>query len=184
MKNLICASLLLAFLFSLASCGSDDESNPTEATLNHDGPNEFAPTLLAGDYEAAAAFRSAETSQYTGWEIYEVEVFIRFLPDYASLTIYGAGDAMSPGTVLGTQTIPSLMPEQWNTITLDQPVAISGNDLWVAVSFGHTASEAVIGCDPGPAVTDGQWLYDASTQTWEVVRININWNIRAKIRQA
>lgn len=183
MKNLFRLSLLLSLLFFIASCGSDDETSLTEATLNHDGPNEFAPTLVAGDYEAAAAFRAAATSQYTGWELYEVEVYIRFLPDYANLNIYGAGSTMAPGTALSQQQLSGLISEQWNTISLDQPITLSGDDLWIAVGFGHSQPESVIGCDPGPAVTDGQWLYDDSTRQWEVIGININWNIRGKIRK-
>jgi len=70
--------------------------------------------------------------------------------------------------------------------TLAQPVRLTSNEVWISLEFSHPARQATIGCDPGPAVQDGDWLFATSDGQWQTLRqrttISINWNIRGVLQ--
>jgi len=53
------------------------------------------------------------------------------------------------------------------------------------VAFTNAVSQPTVGCDPGPAVPDGDWLYSSADGQWMALsqrfRVSINWNIRGTV---
>jgi len=64
---------------------------------------------------------------------------------------------------------------------------LSGNDLWISIEAAHIQTIRSVGCDTGPAVSNGDWIYASAVGEWQTFRdyttntgnpVNINWNIR------
>ncbi len=156
-----------------------------QATLELDnGTNYDAIGLTAaGTFQVAAQFTAAQTAQYTGWNLIQVQVYINDVPTSAALKIYDAGTATSPGTLLYSAPFTPVA-SSWQTIDLSTPVAITGGDIWVGYEVTHPAGLYPAGCDAGPAVSGGDWIYNGGT--WSQLHIiapslNYNWNIAAVV---
>lgn len=180
---IICCSVLFY------ACGEDDAMNPDgdAPTLNYDGDQESAPNLDAATYVAAARFTAAQIGDFADDEISAVQYYVAHMPENCKVKIYGAQTATMPGALLYEADVTSSTTEgEWNTHQLSQAVALSSNDIWIGIEFRHSARQATIGCDPGPAVTDGDWLYSSLDDTWtplsQRTAISINWNIRGVLR--
>jgi len=159
------------------------ESQRNEVILNYDGPNFDAIGLTAGGtFHVAARFPAAMVGQYAGYTLQSVDVYINNVPTNATMKIWGAGTATSPGAVLHQQ-VYTPTGTSWNTITLTTPVTLDGNDLWIGYSVTHGASQFPAGCDAGPANPNGDWI-SLDGVAWEHLAgygLNYNWNIRGKI---
>ncbi len=153
---------------------------PTDdVTLSYCGPNDNSIGFLTpGPWEAAAKFPAAMVNQYAGMELYQVRVFIND-PDPAddlSIKVYGMNLDYLPGTLMTEQAFNPLMGD-WNTITLDTPIPITGEDLWVACYVNQTTLTHPIGTDPGPAVYDGDWVSNGPGWGHLAPTNDRNWNI-------
>jgi len=90
-----------------------------------------------------------------------------------------------PGAILNTQLITNASPNSWNTITLNEPFLLDGSSVWVGIEVTHDQQQQSVGCDAGPADSNGDWLYDEETMTWETFSNrtsgaeSVNWNIKA-----
>lgn len=185
MKNKLIYFFSALIILSLGACKSDD--NPSLITLNYDADNLASPSLPAGSYEASARFPSGALSAANGGTLEEVEVYIQELPNTAQIKIYSSNGGLEPTDLLYTAEIAnSLQSNSWNTHTLNSDLTIDGSqDLWVCVAFSQSGDARVIGCDPGPAVVNGDWLFDTNDNQWSPLRVrtsnsvDINWNIRA-----
>jgi hypothetical protein len=181
--------LVLAALL-IAGCGDDDPAGPPETPdliiLNHDGDHEASPFLDGGSWEAAAYFPLERMAPLADGELREVVVYINSLPSAATVRVYGEGANGEPGAVLYEASVTGrLTAGSWNVHALTEPLAISGHGLWIAIAFSHADRQATIGCDPGPAVENGDWTYSGADEAWRTLRertgVNINWNIRGGI---
>lgn len=176
-------TLLITILLSatLLSC-EKDKLDPQ--ILSYDGDNLSAPLFLAGDYQMAARFPVSELEQYKGKFLEEVQVYLVERPARAEIIIYGEGTPITPGSVLYSEVVTADMrSNQWNTHVLSTPVEITNQDLWIAIMVRHRDPIGTVGCDPGPAVTNGDLLLDANgnwtnLRTFSNDAISINWNIR------
>ncbi len=176
------------FFFALAlfitSCGKDKD---LDLLLSYDGDNFSAPILDAGVHELGVLFPSSETNDYKDNQLIEVSWFTGpQAPIRTEIIIYGPGSNNTPGTVLYTADVTSgLRLGDWNSHTLATPVTLTGEDLWIVVKVNHTISQQSVGCDSGPNVTNGDWLFSAdnwspfTTRTGE----SVNWNIRGVISE-
>ena len=174
---------LYSFLcFSLLSCSSDDD-NPTVNELRYDGENFTSPFIDAGNHEAAARFRSAETGPFIGKQLTAVEVFLYDIPASIFLNIYTSGSAAGPDIPLIREEITSgVRANALNRITLNPPLDITP-ELWLSVSWSQNSNQQVIGCDQGPANPNGDWIFVSTNQNgWTSLREtngeSVNWNIR------
>jgi len=105
------------------------------------------------------------------------------LPTGASLLIWEAGTSGEPGAILHEQ---NFTPDfaSWNTIVLDSPVILDGNDIWVGCIYMHDEGTYVAGVDGGPANPNGDFVSMDGT-TWEHLAANGldgNLNIRAMLQ--
>lgn len=175
---------LLAFLF-FSACRNDDESPvPSgENVLNYDGPNATGPLLVAGDYEAAARFPASETTPLQGKNLTEVTWFMGIRPSSCKVRIYGPGTGDEPGALLYSADVSDrVQAPAWNTHELRDPLPVDGQELWISIAFTHPVRQQSIGCDAGPNVPGGDWLFSSNDGQWStyVQRTgeSINWNIR------
>lgn len=180
MKNLLLLALAIVCLAS--SCGDDDSAE----TLRLDGNNVSAPLLDADTYQAAVRFSSSLTTPYAGFKLSEIEYYILDAPGSIRIIIYDEGNATTPGDVIYTSTdlTGRIDGADWNTFTLPTPIEITGDDIWIAIEVNHPASIRTVGCDEGPAQSNGDWILASSVGQWQTLRsftsdaVSINWNIR------
>ncbi len=174
---------LVGFLLLTAACGKDDENLPD---FQYDRGSNTAPFFEPGTYEAAARFTPVQTGPFEGEKLTDIEFFIVNLPTSCEVKVYGQGTPTTPGDLLYSAAVTgNISANNWNTHTLSTPVNITSEDLWLVVRVIHDSRTNSVGCDPGPAVSNGDWLLDeAGDGEWLTYRartadvVNINWNIR------
>ncbi len=182
-----CTLLLLIVALFISACNKDDDPRLNADTLHYDGDNAAAPQLPFGEYEASAKFTFSKLERFLGKELYEVNFFTQAVPFNMELIIYGQGDENTPGTVLYNQDLNGINENSWNDITLNNPIQITGEDLWISLKFSHPEDMRSIGCDPGPAENNGDRMRDYSSGDWTNLRdftsgeVDINWNIRGQV---
>ena len=183
--------LLLACVltFTLACNNDDNNGGPIgEDSLGYDGDNVTAPNLPPGTYEAAAFFPASEVTPFSGRAIESIEVFIGDRPDNCVINVYADSGSGRPGSIIsGFNATDFINQRNWNRFVLSDPIALSGEAIWIGVQFSHSDLQQTMGCDAGPAQGNGDWLFDSSDSQWESFRQrsgeSINWNIRAYISQ-
>ena len=177
--------LLTLGLIFFSACNDDDDFVDPENQLSYDGDNSAAPELPAGIYEAAVLFPQSITQGLIGRTINEVRFFMGDIPSTTRILISEAGNANAPGAIAYAQNVSLNTPGSWNTIALDTPYEIDGTDLWISLEVNHSQAIQSVGCDAGPAVGNGDFIYEDASQTWSSFRsytsggADINWNIRA-----
>lgn len=186
-KKIKLIALLIAISFAF---GCDDDSDADALVLSLDGDNLSSPFFDANaTHEASVRFPSNLTSIHIDKSVTSVRVYINTVPNSLSINIYGAGSSTSPGSLLHTQSINTSAlrsNNSWYTFPLDEAIAITGDDLWVGASVQYDQRAGIIGCDPGPAVSGGDW-YKLGTGSYQTFRnstggnVSINWNIRANM---
>jgi len=167
---------------------SDDDPQPSGSNiLNYDGPNDTAPTLASGFYEFSVRFTDRELSSSVGKSITEVSFYmydvlprvtVAFSPD---LTI------AEPAEIQYSEDMTGLTPNAWNTLQLQTPYPIDGSPIWIGIQVDLPQAMQTVGCDAGPAKSNGDWLYSDNPPTWNTFRalnnVSVNWNIRATISE-
>jgi len=163
---------------------SQDNNRDRDETLRYDdGINTEAIGNDADQiWRVAARFPADMVQPFIGMEIYQVEVYINDLSLSHTVQIYGMGPFITPGP-------GALLYEQdftpdaasWNTIVLDEPVVIDGQNVWVGYMFDKPGGVYTPGCDAGPANANGDWLSHGLALGWGHLApgLDYNWNIAA-----
>jgi hypothetical protein len=131
---------------------------------------------------------------FFGRDLLQVEYYVQQSPEALGLLVFEVNpeDSLVPGTLLYRHDLDAraLRTSAWNRHILDMPIPLPASGFWIAfeVQVGDQ-NLAVLGCDPGPQIPDGNrygvlgddnpgWVtfYDFSNQS-----VDINWNIRAVI---
>jgi len=186
MKQIIILSTMVLAI-AMSSCDKDDDGFQFDpAVMHYDGVNANAPVLPTGQVELAAQFKSDAMNFYAGKKVDAVQFFIFGTPAVSSLVIYGKGDGSSPGSVLFEQDISDdLEANGWNVIVLDPPLTLPSDELWISLKLPDGENIQSMGCDAGPAISGGDWMWEESDGEWKTFRErstdNINWNIRASM---
>ncbi len=172
---------------------ADPNYTPGEGTpssrdelLHYDTDNTSAIGNNTSDYQwrVAAMFPADMLAPYIGMEINEIQVYINDAGIAYKAQVYGMGsyNTPGPGELLLEQDF-SANPMSWNTVSLDTPVKIDGQDLWVGYWLSSTAGMFTPGVDAGPADPNGDWM--SSGPGWDHLSgnpdLNFNWNIRANV---
>lgn len=190
----ITLSLLLVAIFMGTSCNSE-EGRLLEPTidenlivLNYDGPNQDAPQLPAQTYEAAVRFPPSEVGVAVGGKLKEIHYYIQAPPLNCEIRVYTSKGGNVPDRLIYQREVTrSIQAGQWNRHTLITPIPLNTDDLWIAVRFTQDIVQRTMGCDPGPAEANGDWLLDESDSQWiplnQRAQIDINWNIRAAVER-
>lgn len=178
-----------AICIFLSSCGDDitPESTQESFLLHYDGNNFDAPLFPVGSYEFAVRFPSEMMKEYENRSISEISIFLADIPAEMSINIAQESSTNSPSDPLYSQLVTDANGGQWNSITLDSPYELNSSTIWVRVAVVLDKVQSSVGCDEGPAVSNGDWLYIDDFMTWETFsnlsngNESINWNIRVKI---
>ncbi|MBW6516502.1 MAG: immune inhibitor A [Candidatus Cloacimonetes bacterium] len=140
-----------------------------------------------GTFDVAAFFSRQDMEPYVGGYITTVKIFPRSSVATTSYELY-IWKGVSGNEVVYNQALTGLTFNQWNELTLTEPVYLEfGQDYWVGYNVEHVAGEFPAGCDSGPHVPGkgdmirmgaGGWqsLYTASGGA-----IDANWNIQALV---
>lgn len=180
----------------LANVSTDPTPNPggspfppsdASAVLHYDGDNSSAVgwTYPPITVTVAARFPNSMTLPYAGMEVTSVELYVNDLntsgSNLMSIEIYDMGNTYEPGPLLCEQEFTP-GGGSWETITLTNPVTVTGGDLWVGYNFTQTSSGIYIpGTDAGPADPNGDFLSTGVGWSHLAPGIDANWNIRANL---
>ena len=183
-------SILFILILALVafSCGDDENEIPSDRTiLSYDGENLTAPTLPDGLFEFAVRFPPNLTRNVEGRNIEQVSFYLYDAPAQMYLNISTDVSPSLPGQILNTQMINNPRPNSWNTVTLNDPFPIDGSAIWVGIEVTLNQTMQTVGCDAGPANSNGDWLYEETDQSWDTFRNrtgeSVNWNIKAIISE-
>jgi len=156
--------------------------------LHYDGSNLTAPRLPGNTYEAGAMFPAAEVARFEGRDLIEIQFFILNAPKSCTVKLYKGTFQGEPNELIFSESVTNVLEaNKWNYLELDTPIKLEAADLWICVEFSHDGTQATLGCDPGPAHENGDWLFDEADGNWASLRsrtgsqISINWNIRGRI---
>jgi len=162
---------------------------PSDATaiLHYDGDNAGSVgwTTVPVTVTCAARFPNLLTLPYAGMVVSSVEVYIADLNTSGSnlmkLRLYDMGNTYEPGPLLREQEFTPVTAS-WNTVTLTNPVVVTGGDLWVGYNFTQiTSGIHTAGADAGPADPNGDFVSTGVGWSHLAPSIDENWNIRANL---
>ncbi len=166
-----------------------DAADSRDVVLNYDGEpfNAFGNQNADIQWRTAVVFRADMVKDYVGMDLSSVEVYIGdgVVTDF-KLRVWkmGSYNVPGPGELIYEQSF-TVTPAAWNTITLDTPVKLNGQDLWVGYYIAAPANNFVASTDDGTNYNpDGSWF--ASGPGWQHLgdgnpEYNLNWNIRAHL---
>jgi len=107
------------------------------------------------DVDVAVRMGNDLTSQHLGQTIHYISFFINDLPASETVTVYvwAKGDYSQPGTstVLFEQEMTPTA-QTWNAVTLDNPIVITGEEIWIGYHFTSPAGLFTLGVDDQPVV--------------------------------
>lgn len=181
----------------LVACKKDEEPEPEMVQnyapalgegllgLHYDTYNVDAPEMLPGTYEMGARFSGNKLQTVSGGKLVQIRYYMMEKPIAAQLRIYGQG-ATSPSELLYSQDVMSEMERnKWNVHHIPDSVLIESDELWITMIFTVSAEQKYLGCDPGPANVNGDWMWAMIDQNWERFEnrsgSSINWNIRGVV---
>jgi len=153
--------------------------------LHYDsGENEDSiGTNSAANFDVAVRYPPSALTEFAGMSLHALKVWPAQAGTF-TVKVWTGGTAAAPG-VLATQQAFTPVLDTYNTVVLDNPVMITGNEeLWFGyncnVSSGYPA-----GCDAGPA-TDGFGNMMYFNGVWDTLlgiapSLNYNWNIQGYV---
>ena len=203
-NNFVCNSAAFALIIVVylnLSCGKDAApSQPPEpppppplsscATcqlLYYGGNHQSAPFMEPGTYEVAARFTPVKIGNLVGKTIKEVHYYVDSKPESIKIKIYGPDDETTPGDLLYSADVTAATGRsKWNLHNLAETITLKNEDVWLSIEIKVAVGQRIIGCDPGPALPDGDWFYSYTTQLWRTYTVysageSINWNIRFNV---
>ncbi|MCL2510851.1 MAG: T9SS type A sorting domain-containing protein [Bacteroidales bacterium] len=133
-----------------------------ETTLTYLYPYNFT-------IEMATRLTPNDYKNFIGGEIKDIAYYVGIAPNVPigdiTFRVYGQGDnAFDEGEILAEKVLPLAQMKQydWNGITLDEGVKLTGGEYWVAVSFLCPPGIEGVGpyplsMDAGPSSWGGDW---------------------------
>ena len=123
--------------------------------------------LESGTEVTYAAYYPGEMlSSISGMTISSVDVYVYDPSETSEIVIYGEKSQSANGEAICTQTFTPIA-DSWNHIELENPVEITGNDLWIGAKFGgFEPATYQIGVDNGPSVIGFADRVNVGGSTW------------------
>lgn len=150
------------------------------------GENDDSIGLVSGgEFSVAIRFPPSALTDYAGMSLHAISLFPGDVGTY-SLRVWTGGTASAPETQVVDQPFTVQAVDTFQTVVLDNPVLISGNEeLWFGYNVSHAAGAYPAGCDGGPATNGfGNMIYNSgewATLTDLAPSLNYNWNIRGYV---
>ncbi len=180
-------SLLLVALFTFSACQDDDtdfdDNRVTELKL--DKPNASGPILAAGQHRFAVRFTESDLRAVNGKELVGFRVFVGRAPASLELIAYDEGEVVPFNEIGALRAASPIASGGFFDYEFARPLVINADKpLWLVAEVTLDQQQQSIGCDAGPAVFGGDWLWsEDSWQTYrERTRESVNWNIRGLVR--
>jgi photosystem II stability/assembly factor-like uncharacterized protein len=153
--------------------------------LHYDGDNASAIgwNSVPVSPMVAAMFPTNLTLPHAGMMLSSVDIYINDPGTNYILKIWDMGTSSTPGEVLVSQPFTG-QSLTWNSITLTNPVYITGADIWVGYQFTQNVAETFVpGTDGGPANPNGDFVSTGISWTHlsDNPELDYNWNIRANL---
>jgi len=190
---------LIAFCIAIVfvSCKKDEDPEP-DMVQNHapalaeglkglhfDTYNIDAPTLLTGTYEMGARFSGSKLNEVMGGRLVQIQYYMMEKPNSAQLRVYAEGSNVPAQMIYSANVLSEMERNKWNVHHVPDSVVINSNQLWITLFYQVSTEQKYLGCDPGPANANGDWMWLMADQNWERYEsrsgTSINWNIRGVI---
>lgn len=197
LMKLIKNALVLFLVAGLALSCKKKEEEPTEVrnyapavpenmvALFYDEYNIDAPVLPVGTYETAIRFTPQDLNNVQNARLHSVQYYMASKPIQIQLRVYSGGTNSPGNLVYSSNMINEVERNKWNTHVLSDTLNLANTDLWVGIRFTTNSEGKYIGCDPGPAAANGDWMWDALDASWlrysNRTVTSINWNMRAVV---
>lgn len=181
--------MLRALAFALAAlafvaCEDDDDLGTAEDVLALDGPNLTGPILEAGTHRFAVQFYPEDLEGFAGRNLETARVFIGEAPESMRISVHEGGTT-APGLELTAVNVTGFgQTRQFVDYRLPDLVPIDpAETLWIVAEVELAAAQQSIGCDAGPAIDGGDWLWsgDRYLTYRERTSESVNWNIRGVV---
>lgn len=139
------------------------------------GPYPEAP------FDVAIRFTPEDLVAYAGMSLFSVKFYALYSNVTHKIRVWTGGSQGNSGNLLVDQLVNSITEDAWNTIDLDSPIFVSGNEeLWIGINYSGTGNMPA-SCDDGPLHnwrgnlinTSGTWYTISFDPEWDY-----NWNIR------
>jgi len=132
-------------------------------------------------FTTAARFTPSDLEEHVGQYLHAIRFFT--LSAEANLTAMvwqGSSDIHDPGILVFMRPMCSFNRNQWNIVSLDEPLIIDGNqEIWIGYECDVT-SGYVAGTDAGPVVSNrGDLVY--INDVWQTLSGDVNWMLQAVI---
>jgi hypothetical protein len=196
MRKLSTILLLSIFLFSFSSFAQEFsvkkneniDTSPRELIeLGWDGVNTNAIGAANADFIVATKLTPSMLTPYIGKGLVRVKFYIRDLTvgNTVTVKVYAAGTATAPGAEIHSAPM-TVTANSWMTYTLPAYIDITGTDIWLGVRGTSLAdpNQYWAGCDAGPNLPNGQYMY--FNNAWTTLAalnpaLTFNWNLRGVI---
>ena len=186
MKTLRLLFPLFLFVFAIGSfvaCEEDDPLTQESEILRLDGDNVTGPVRSAGTHRFAVRFSESRLAAFDGKNLTCVRLYVGLAPLSLEISAHEGGDIFPAGT--GERRIRAGAVVQsggFFDYTFTDPLPIDVNQaLWLVAEVELAADQNSIGCDGGPTVAGGDFIFSQaagwgtfSDETGE----SVNWNIR------
>lgn len=189
--------LILLGVAVLVACKKDEEHEPDMAQnpapalgeglagLHHDTYNVDAPEMLPGTYEMGARFSGSKLQQVMGGKLVQIQYYMMEKPISAQLRVYGEGSNAPSELLYSEDVLSEIERNKWNVHHIPDSVVIESEELWITLFYTVSAEMKYLGCDPGPANPQGDWMWASVDQEWNRFEnrsgSSINWNIRGVV---
>lgn len=189
MKNLRLLLPLFLFVFAIGAfvaCEDDDPLDQDGSILQLDGVNDRGPLREAGTHRFAVRFDESRLANFDGCNLTGVRIFIGQAPASLEISAHVGGETSPAGTgearIVAGGSIPS---GGFFDYTFTDPLVIdAGQALWLVAEVSLNERQQSIGCDAGPRVAGGDFLFSPAT-AWgtffEETGESVNWNIRGVV---
>ncbi|MDY0151657.1 MAG: carboxypeptidase regulatory-like domain-containing protein [Candidatus Cloacimonas sp.] len=137
----------------------------------------------AADFDVAVRYPGSALTEYAGMSLYALKVWPAQAGTF-SARVWTGGTPTAPGTMVADQAFTPAPLDAWNTVTLTNPVAITGSEeLWFGYRCNVTTGYPA-GVDAGPG-TEGfgnMMYYEGAWSTlMTLASIDGNWNIQGYV---
>lgn len=194
MKHYLLLILIVPFLMACKKDKEPEEPMDTlsqapsvgvgKVALHHDDDNMDAPVLEMGSYRVAAKYNSTDIAEVSGGKLVAVQYYMAHKPSGAILKIFKGGVSAPDTEVYEANILSGMNAHQWNVHQMTDSVVID-EPIWIEITFDAQAETKFIGCDPGPANANGDWMWFSGDDEWKRyvnrTETSINWNIRGVV---
>lgn len=154
-------------------------------------------TAYIGDIIFAQRFATSDLTAYNGFQLTQIAFYVENSSSYppsGNYTIkvyqggsYSSGTSMNPGTLICSQSVPTVTYDDLTYVTLNTPITIDASqELWFGVEVSNISSYSyMLGFDNTSTNTGkGSLYYDDDDMTWydinAVSSLSISaWDIEA-----